>query len=476
MIILAILTPIIACICALTINNQKTRNIVVGIISVITFGLVIGVVTGNNQDINVIEFTPGLSISFVTEPLGKMFALLASGLWVVTHAYAVGYMDEDEKNQKKHKRFFACFSFAIFATIGLALSKNLITMFLFYELLTVSTYPLVAHKQTEDAKNAARIYLGILMATSILFFLPAISWTYAITGTTEFATNGILNGKISGAAAMILLALFAFGAGKAALFPFHAWLPAAMVAPTPVSALLHAVAVVKAGVFVIMKVGSQIFGIQLLAQSADWLTWLAMFTIITASIIALTKDNLKARLAWSTISQLAYITLGTAIATKTGIIGAGLHTVTHAFGKITLFMCAGAIYIATHKTEISDMKGLGRKMPFTFAAFTIGALSIIGFPPFAGSWSKWTLMIAASDTKQLLVIATLVISSLLNVAYLVPIFANGFLSEQKQKNKKTWTENIKEAPMLCVVPPCLTAIGCIILFFFASKITTALAQ
>ena len=227
-----------------------------------------------------------------------------------------------------------------------------------------------------------------------------------LTGQMDFTAGGILAGKIDDGMLAILLALFAFGIGKAALMPFHRWLPAAMVAPTPVSALLHAVAVVKAGVFSMLKIGVYIFGIDNLAATgaSTWLMWLAAFSILAASIIAVQQDNLKRRLAYSTVSQLSYITLGVALASSMGAIGGAMHIVTHAFGKITLFMCAGAIYVATHKTEISQMRGLGRAMPFTFIAFGIGALSIIGLPPLGGSWSKWLLMVGAADANQQIMI------------------------------------------------------------------------
>lgn len=430
--------------------------------------------TGNVVEI--FTFQPGLSLAFSVEPLGLIFALVASSLWIATHVYGVGYMRGN--NEKKHGRFFACFAFAIFATMGIAFAANLLTLFLFYELLTVSTYPLVAHKETDEAKQGARTYLGILMGTSIAFLLTAVIWTFAITGTLEFQKGGILAADMDPTFMAILLGLFAFGIGKAALMPFHRWLPAAMVAPTPVSALLHAVAVVKAGVFSMVKVGVYVFGIDNLANTgaSQWLMWLAAFSILAASLVAMMQNNLKRRLAYSTISQLSYITLGVALASSAGIIGGGLHIVTHAFGKITLFMCAGAIYVATHKTEISEMRGLGRAMPFTFLAFGIGALSIIGLPPMAGSWSKWVLMVGAADANQKVMIGVLMLSSLLNVAYLLPIFARGFFSPATGTGSvalntpKPWREHLAEAPLLCVLPLCLTATGCLILFFYAGEI------
>lgn len=479
--LLSLAIPLITTVlCVVLGNRANLRDGVTFVASLATFGCVLTVLgafnLGENVSIHAVQFMPGLSLAFKIEPLGLVFALVASGLWIVTHVYGIGYMRGT--NEVKQGRFFACFAFAIFAALGIAYSANLLTLFLFYELLTISTYPLVAHKETAEAKAGARIYLGILMGTSIFFLLPAIVWTYVIAGTLDFKAGGILAADGHGAPLAILLALFAFGIGKAALMPFHRWLPAAMVAPTPVSALLHAVAVVKAGVFTMLKVGVYVFGIQTLSLSgaSNWLMWLAAFSILAASLVAMTKDNLKARLAYSTVSQLSYITLGVALATSMGAIGGGVHIATHAMGKITLFMCAGAIYVATHKTNISQMRGLGRVMPFTFAAFGIGALSIIGLPPLAGSWSKWALMVGAAEAHQQIMIGVLMVSSLFNVAYLMPVFARGFFSpatgagSQAINAKGPWRERIAEAPLLCVLPPCFTALGCLVLFFYAGDI------
>ncbi|MAC73587.1 MAG: cation:proton antiporter [Marinovum sp.] len=413
------------------------------------------------------EVLPGLDLAFNVEPLGLMFALLASGLWMVTHIYAIGYMRTNK--EKHHARFFACFSFAIFSVMGIAFAANMFTLFLFYEALTLSTYPLVAHKGTPEAIKGARTYLGVLISTSIGLQLVAIIWTFGLTGTLDFTQGGILQDHIAGPMAALLLALYAFGIGKAALMPFHRWLPAAMVAPTPVSALLHAVAVVKAGVFTMLKIGVYIFGIDFLATTGAsvWLMWLAAFSIVAASVIAMTKDNLKARLAYSTISQLSYVTLGMALATSIGIVGGGLHVVMHAMGKITLFMCAGSIYVATRKTEISDMSGLGLAMPITFGAFLIGALSIIGLPPLGGSWSKWLLMMGAVDTGQMIIIAVLLVSSLLNVAYLMPIVGKGFFI--RDNATAVPVKNLETSPFVWG-PPAFTALGCVVLFFFAGYI------
>ena len=471
-ILLSMILPAVAVVLNLVLRSRDNlRDGLTFVIAAATFAVVLTILYNvgcqTTEPFVLFEVLPGLDLAFNVEPLGLMFALLASGLWIVTHIYAIGYMRTNK--EKNHARFFACFSFAIFSVMGIAFAANMFTLFLFYEALTLSTYPLVAHKGTPEAIKGARTYLGILISTSIGLQLVAIIWTFGLTGTLDFTQGGILQDHIAGPMAAILLALYAFGIGKAALMPFHRWLPAAMVAPTPVSALLHAVAVVKAGVFTMLKIGIYIFGIDFLATTGAsvWLMWLAAFSIVAASVIAMTKDNLKARLAYSTISQLSYVTLGMALATSMGIVGGGLHVVMHAMGKITLFMCAGSIYVATHKTEISDMSGLGRAMPITFGAFLIGALSIIGLPPLGGSWSKWLLMMGAVDTGQMVIIAVLLVSSLLNVAYLMPIVAKGFFIRDNAAAAPV--KNLETSPLVWG-PPAFTALGCLVLFFFAGYI------
>ncbi|MDH5750279.1 MAG: monovalent cation/H+ antiporter subunit D family protein, partial [Rhodospirillales bacterium] len=387
------------------------------------------VMAGGRPGMTAFEMMPGLAIAFEVEPLGMLFAGIASFLWIVTSIYSIGYMrGHHEKNQT---RFYAYFAIAIASTMGIAFAGNMLTLFVFYEVLTLSTFPLVAHQGTREARRGGRVYLGILLTTSIGFLFLGVIWTWTLTGTLDFTEGGILEGSASKTVIGVLLALYVFGIGKAALMPFHRWLPAAMVAPTPVSALLHAVAVVKAGVFTVLKVTVYIFGIDTLRElgSSEWLQYVAAFTIIAASLVAMRKDNLKARLAYSTVSQLGYVVLGAMLVSNLSIIGSGMHIAMHAFGKITLFFCAGAILVASHKTEISDMKGLGRTMPLTMAAFLIGSLSIIGLPPMGGVWSKWYLGLGALEADKMFLVGVLMLSSLLNVAYLLPIPFRGFFAD-----------------------------------------------
>ncbi len=376
---------------------------------------------------------PGLQIAFTVEPLGMLFALIASGLWIVNSLYSIGYMRGN--NEANQTRFYVCFALALAATMGIAFAGNLFTLFVFYELLTLITYPLVTHHGTDAARRGGRVYLGILMGTSIVFLLPALVFIWFVAGTTDFTAGGILGGKLGHGALAGLLVLCMFGIGKAALMPFHRWLPAAMVAPTPVSALLHAVAVVKAGVFSVVKVIVYVFGVDTLAQAgigghgagAGWLVWVAGFTIVAASVVALNADNLKRRLAYSTVSQLSYVVMAAAVLAPLSLVGAVLHIAAHAVGKITLFFAAGAIYTAAHKTEVSQLDGIGRRMPWTMGAFTIAALSMIGLPPAVGFVSKWYMLSGAMAAQHWLAVAVIIASTLLNAGYFLPIVYRALL-------------------------------------------------
>lgn len=459
-------------------SNLREGVTIVG--ATVLFGVVIAIASavagGTQPELDVGQAAPGLSFAFKVEPLGALFALVASGLWIVNSFYSIGYMRGNrERNQT---RFYICFAIAIFGAMGVAMAANLFTLFVFYEVLTLSTYPLVAHKGDAAAERGGRIYLLTLLGTSIGLFLMAIMATWALAGLNlDFVPGGLLADKdVSPTVATVLLILFAFGIGKAALMPFHFWLPNAMVAPTPVSALLHAVAVVKAGVFTVMKVSIYIFGEDLLnaTPGREFILWVACFTIIVASLIAMTKDNLKARLAYSTIAQLAYVTLGAMIATQAGWLGGSLQIAAHAVGKITLFMCAGAIYVATGLTNISDMKGLGRKMPLVFIAFFIASLSIIGIPPLAGAWPKYELMQGAVDGGISYVIPVLIISSLLNIAYLLPIPILALMPPPGTPEPKPF-KRPDGAPLLTVAAPLVTAGLCVILFFLTGPVADFLA-
>ena len=434
---------------------------------IIKFGLVVSmlplVLNGVIIEYTLVEVLPGLAIQFRVDPMGMLFALVSSSLWIATSAYSIGYMRG--LNEHSQTRYFAFFAVALSATIGVAFSANLFTMYLFYEMLSLATYPLVTHHQDHEARISGRKYLSYILGTSIGLVLPAMLILYSLTGTLDFASQGILPLGLSKSTVTVLLLMCVFGFAKAGIMPFHAWLPAAMVAPTPVSALLHAVAVVKVGVFSIFRVITGVFGTNLLSSLnlGTVLCYIAAFTILTASLIALSQDGLKRRLAFSTIGQLSYIILGASLLSPKAMTGGLMHIAMHAFGKITLFMCAGAIFVATGKKYISEMVGIGKRMPVTMAAFLIGSLSVIGLPPTGGFISKWFLVLGTLEADQIVMLVVLLSSSLLNAAYFLPVVYRAFFCTPEES---MFEDKIQEAPLWCVVPLVITAILSVGLFFF----------
>jgi len=454
-------------------NVREFWSVIAGVIK---FAIVISmaplVFSGNTIEYTMVTFYQGIDIKFRVDSLGLTFATISSFLWIFTTFYSIGYM----RSTKEHAqtRYFACFAISLSSAIGIAFSANLITLFVFYEFLSLATVPLVGHKETSEAIAGARKYFLYLFSASKTLLLTGIFIVYAVTGSTDFTPHGLLKGTPESTLLFIAFFCFLFGFAKGAVMPIHSWLPAAMVAPTPVSALLHAVAVVKAGVFSILRVIFHTYGIDMMSRLNLGVTtaYIVSFTIIMASVYALTRDNLKARLAYSTVSQLSYIILGAALLTPDSMLGGIIHIANHAFSKITLFFCAGSIYVASHRTEISELSGIGKKMPWTMAAFFIGSLNMIGVPPFAGFVSKWYLAIGSIEAKELPILLVLLVSSVLNGAYFLPVVYKAFFEEYKPALSKVEGEDhhhhgehheeIKEVPFL-VVPLVLTAIGTIVL-------------
>jgi len=453
-------------------NIRESWSLIAGVIKLFIVLSMIPDVVYDKKVISYSLFTllPGIEISFRVDAFGLLFAMGASLLWITTSIYSIGYLRST--NEGSQTRYFACFAVALSSTIGVAFSANLFTMFLFYEGLTIITYPLVAHKGTAEAKIGARKYAIYLLGAAKAFLVVAIILTYNLTGTLEFSKAGIFSTDIQSVHPELLYVIFVFflfGFAKCAIMPFHGWLPAAMVAPTPVSALLHAVAVVKTGVFTVLRVIFFVFGADLMMDiGVDiFVITFASFTIIVASLLALSRDNLKARLAFSTISQLSYIILGAALLTPSAMIGGIIHITNHAFSKITLFFCAGSIYVSSHKTEISQLNGIGKKMPWTMAAFTIATLSMIGIPPVSGFVTKWYLVIGSLERHSIAVLSVLLISSFLNAAYFVPIiykayFVDKVLDTEHPKLDGQNNEGVKEIPLM-VIPLILTAIVSVVL-------------
>jgi multicomponent Na+:H+ antiporter subunit D len=437
-------------------KDENIREGVSCVASLILFGLVLSLIPDirHNRTLVFHLFTllPGVSITLRADSMSMIFAIVASSLWTIAVFYSMGYM----RGLKEHAqtRFNACFALAIFGAIGVAFSDNLFTLYLFYEIVSVCTYPLVAHHQDEEGYHGARKYIVYLTTTAKAFLLPAMILIYVLTGTLDFAPNistGIFPADVNKALVVMLYIFCLFGFAKNGVMPFHHWLPGAMVAPTPVSALLHAVAVVKVGVFCTTRVMLYVFGVDLMnALNLGIPTaYFVGFTVLMASIIALSKDNLKARLAYSTVSQLSYIIMGVALLTPAGIQGGLIHIVNHGFSKITLFFCAGAIYVAAHKKNISEMEGLGKTMPFTFGAFAIASLSMIGAPPVAGFVTKWNLLVGSIQAHQLGILLILIASTMLNVAYFAPVSFKAFFGKRPEGEPFV---GIKEAPLSMLIP------------------------
>ncbi len=469
---IAVALPLLACAAVVLLRRRpaarETASVVIG---VALAGVVLSLwpTVDHGPRFELWTWLPGLSFEFALEPLGLLFATVAAVLWPVTTVYAAGYLRAEQ--DRAQTRFFVFFALTIAAAMWIALSANLITLLVGYEVMTLATWPLVAHTGSADARRGARTYVVVLLATSIGLLLPAIVWTWVLAGSTEFRPGGLLAGQAGTGVLTLLFALYLFGIGKAALMPVHRWLPSAMVAPTPVSALLHAVAVVKAGVFTVLKVTVYVFGLDTLRETgaAVPMTWVAAFTLLAAGLVAVRSDNLKRRLAYSTVSQLAYIVLAAGLANEVAVAGGALHLVTHAVGKITLFLCAGAIAATAHRTRVSELDGLGRAMPWTFAAFLVAAISIIGLPPGAGMWSKWLLVLGAAESEQVVLLVVMLVGSLLSVAYLMPIPVRAFLRPPSEPAAHG------EAAPAMTVPLTLTALGCVALFFGADAVLAPLA-
>jgi multicomponent Na+:H+ antiporter subunit D len=467
---LAVLVPalgalLIACTGERRSNLREFWSVGAGIVMfALVASLIPDVLAGLTPECVLFRVLPGVAVAFRVDAFGLLFAAGASLLWVLTSFYSIGYM----RSLKEHAqtRYFSCFALALCATLGVAFAANLFTLFLFYEGLTFVTYPLVGHKGTLEAKAGARKYVIYLLGAAKVFLLAAIILTYNATGTLEFRIGGIFStAQLTAQPSLFLLvfAFFLFGFAKNAIMPLHSWLPAAMVAPTPVSALLHAVAVVKTGVFSTLRVFLFVFGLEgMHALGADRLALAAAsVTILVASLLALAQNNLKARLAFSTVSQLSYIVLGAALLNSKGVIGGAAHITNHAVSKITLFFCAGSIYVSTHKTEISQMSGLARRMPWTMAAFALSSLSIVGIPLTSGFISKWYLALGAADNHSFIALGVLLLSSLLGAAYLGQILYKAYFELEEEAPH----DAVREVPWM-VGPLAITAGASLLLGLF----------
>ncbi len=453
---LAVLVSLVAAVLIMIPNQRPNiRESWTIMAALAKFGIVLSmlpsVLQGVYPAITMFTISPGISLALKVDSLGIIFGLSASALWILTSFYSIGYV----RGVPEHKqtRYFASFAVCLFATMGIAFAANLLTLVIFYEILTIATYPLVIHKETPESIAAGRKYLVYLLIGGV-FLLLALAFTYQISGSVDFRAGGILSEQVGKSSVMILFVLFLLSFGvKAAVMPLHGWLPAAMAAPTPVSALLHAVAVVKAGVFGFTRAIGFIIGPELFHESgaAGILGGMAAVTILIASLIALRQNNLKMRLAYSTVGHLSYIVLGLTMLSPAAWVGGILHILNHATMKITLFFCAGAIYVKTHIKNVSDLNGIGRQMPITMGAFALAALGLAGVPPINGFISKWYLVLGSMDTGQIVFAVTLLLSGVLNAGYFFSIVYRAFFMRSDKFVK------YDEASPLMVVPLVLTA-------------------
>ncbi len=459
-------------------NLREGWSILAGIIKFsIVMSMAPAILAGNTIEYTLVTFYQGIDIKFRVDALGLLFATVSSFLWIVTTFYSVGYM----RTAKEHAqtRYFTCFAISLSSTVAVAFSANLITLFVFYEILSLATVPLVGHKETPEALEGARKYFLYLLSLSKTLLLSGIVIVYMIAGTTDFQSGGLLKSQPGSPLLFFAFFLFLYGFAKGGVMPVHNWLPSAMVAPTPVSALLHAVAVVKVGVFSILRVVFHIYGVDLMTRMNLGITaaYVVSFTILVGSIIALSKDNLKARLAYSTVSQLSYVILGAVLLSPYAMLGGIMHIANHAFSKITLFFCAGSLYCTAHKTEVSQLSGIGKKMPWTMAAFFIASLSMIGVPPVAGFTSKWYLALGSIEAHQIPILIILLVSTVLNAAYFLPITYKAFFEKEdasvavaqgghdSHHGHDEHHEEIREIPFV-VVPLVVTAIISVLIGFY----------
>lgn len=458
--LIAIALPFIACILILLTGDKKPNLrefwsvAAAGGSFALVASMAVSVRKGTAFAFTLFQATDSISFTVKTDAAGMLFACVSSFLYLVVIFYTIGYMrGHHEQNQTG---FYAFFAMCICSALGIAFSANLVTFFIFFELLTMATWPLVFHAKNAEAQYSGRKYLMYTLIPG-QFCLAGIVIVYAISGTTDFVPGGFLDNSMGGPVFMTVLffLLVMAGAIKAGMMPFHGWLPAAMVAPTPVSALLHAVAVVKAGAFCVIRVVGYVFGPVYLSEipANQILGWLAIITIICASLIAIKQDNLKKRLAYSTVGQLSYVLFGICITTPLGMKGAMFHIVAHALMKITLFMCAGAIIVTAHKDNVSDMKGIGKAMPFTMACYTIAALGIVGLPAIVGFISKTNLIMGSLQHGNYFYVVVLLISSMLGLVYLLPVSYQAFFG----KNPNGEFTKRKEANHLMLIPIIITA-------------------
>ncbi|EEG76671.1 complex I subunit 5 family protein [Dethiobacter alkaliphilus] len=456
-------------------HQARARNALAVIIALITFLIVAPalpvVLQGETITWTAVQITQGLSISFAVEPLGVLFAVLASLLWVFAAIYATGYMG----HEYHCRRFFTFYILALSATMGVAFSANLFTMYLFYEYLALITYPLVIHAQTREAYAAGTKYIIYCFVSGAMVFLTMFIFG-GIGESLTFSTAGIFGSVLESHALtlwiMFFIAVMGFGV-KAAIMPLHSWLPSAMVAPTPVSALLHAVAIVKTGIFGILRVMFYLYGVEALQYLGvtNILAAIVVLTIIIASVLAIRQEKLKSRLAYSTIGQLGYITLGAAMLSPYGLTGGIVHIINHAFLKIVLFFCAGAIITQTGAKYLEQLNGIGKRMPYTMFFFSLASIGLIGVLPLAGYVSKLYLLGGSIESGLPILGFVLLTSAILNSIYYFPIIIRAYFSEGSYSAPQGL-----ESPPAMFIPTAVLTVMCFVFGFYAQQTTLPLVN
>ncbi len=472
--ILAFCQPIIVA-CLIFIIGKKSPNLreivgCLGAISTFIFNILvaIAVIEDAVPTIEIASFNSSIPFHFVVEPLGVIFSCMISLLWFLNILFGTSYFrNHDSQNQTA---MFGFMAIAISAGIGMAFAGNLLTIFVFYEILSISTFPLATHSQSEKAYKSGRSYVAHLVGASAGLLLPAILITIYYTGSTgEFTAGGIFPADSSPLLMSILFIMFIYGSAKHALMPMHRWLPSAMGAPTPISVLEACIAVVNAGILVVAKISLYIFGLDILRDlaGAHIVVIIASITAVTASIIAIRQHHLKRMLAYSTISQLSFMIIGIVVGSPIAIFGAILHMLGHAFGKITLFFTVGSIISNADRSYLAEINGIGRKMPFTFSLFTIASLSMIGLPLTFGIIGKWYMISGAWSTSTFsssVGICAIGASTILTAVYLLPIIYRGFFLPADSKITARLPK-VKEASILMLTPIFISAVIAIVLFF-----------
>lgn len=465
--IVPIIFPILAAVFLPMFHFKKRTHREIYVATVVIINTLISYLVlfaGPTGTFHIVQMTDAISIALRIDGLSRVFATLVASLWPLASCYAFEYI----KHEGRDDAFFTFYTASYGVTLGVAFSANAFTLYLFYELLTLVTLPLVMHSMNKKSIKAGLTYVKYSIGGAAFGFI-ALVFLIVYGNTTDFVFGGILNADTIGNRTNLLLlayvfAFFGFGV-KAAIFPFHGWLPKAGVAPTPVTALLHAVAVVKSGVFALMRITYYNFGTDFL--SGTWAQYLvmifALITIVYGSSMAVKEQHIKRRLAYSTVSNLSYIIFGITLMTPAGLVGGLTHMIFHAIMKIVLFFCVGAVMYKTHKEYIYEIGGYGRKMVGVFAVFSVASIALTGIPPLTGFISKWNLASAAVNEGSAVAAAgvfVLLVSTVLTAIYLFTVLTRAYFPARQQVSDTI--EAVSDPNWYMLVPLFVFAIAIIV--------------